>query len=65
MNKVIVICFNGEPKTNLDFWGTHWVFYGPFEGTNHAKLWLEKVHAPDGVCSRRETEHQIKGLYNI
>lgn len=53
-NQYIVICMNGEPRTehgwnefnpndNTPFF-RGFLYFGPFEGEQHAKLWLETKH---------------------
>lgn len=70
MHAYVVICPNGEPNFRL------WRFIGPFEGREHARLWLEHVHciesnrAPDpnddaNVCRNGGAlvaEHMVEGL---
>ena len=59
----IVICKNGEGD-NSQFW----IYFGPFEGARHAKMWLTLVHLANNKnawCVKGESQHRIITLAKI
>jgi len=53
----IVVCPNGEEVLAFK------KFYGPFEGRNHAELWVKAVHkADDDPCIYAVEVHPVLEL---
>lgn len=63
MRKTIVVCFNGEPRYMTDNmpYVHGWTIYGPFEGIEHAKLWMQAVHVkePCTYTSHAGSKHKV------